>query len=84
MEEQKMRNLKKLLRRRGEDHHKIVTSYLMGMAELEERARSCYAEYISLDSDQFAEMILFDACFIVGLFPNNRPDGELYYKTKRP
>lgn len=51
-----------------EDHYNIVTSYLMGMTELEERARSCYVESISLDSDQFAEMILLDVALSLGCF----------------
>lgn len=47
----------------------------MGMIELQERARSRYAESISLDSDEFLEMILLDVCIIVELFPNNKPDS---------
>ncbi|KAK9174703.1 hypothetical protein WN943_000051 [Citrus x changshan-huyou] len=38
------------------------------MKDLEKRARRCYSEPVSLSSDQFAIMMLLDACFIVEVF----------------
>ena len=38
------------------------------MRTLGERARKCYAESVSLEQDQFVEMMLLDACFMTELF----------------
>ncbi|KAB1224341.1 GDSL esterase/lipase CPRD49 [Morella rubra] len=65
MEEQKLRYLQSMLNRRNE---KSVEKYIMALRELEGRARSCYAECFSLNTDEFAEMMLLDGCFIIELF----------------
>ncbi|KAJ4722909.1 hypothetical protein OWV82_006340 [Melia azedarach] len=83
MEEQKLRYLKLLLLRRKESN---LTRYAKAMRELEEKARACYAEIVFLKTDEFVEMLILDACFIVELFrrcemselnDNNDPD---FYK----
>ncbi|KAH9680866.1 transmembrane protein [Citrus sinensis] len=45
-----------------------VTRYVTAMRTLGERARKCYAESVSLEQDQFVEMMLLDACFMTELF----------------
>ncbi|KAI8012379.1 UPF0481 protein [Camellia lanceoleosa] len=62
MEEHKLRYLQQLLQRRNET---TVERYIVAMRESEERARKFYAEPISLDSNEFVEMMLLDSCFIV-------------------
>ncbi|OMO88296.1 hypothetical protein COLO4_20319 [Corchorus olitorius] len=64
MEDQKVWFLHKLLEERDEAD---VSRYVAKMRELEERARSCYADPISLNSDDFVKLLLLDACFIVQL-----------------
>jgi hypothetical protein len=65
MEEHKLWYLKLLLQRRSESS---VKRYIDAMGELEESARKCYAEPISLNSNEFIEMLLLDGCFIIELF----------------
>ncbi|XP_059446781.1 UPF0481 protein At3g47200-like [Corylus avellana] len=65
MEEHKLRYLHLLLRRINENS---VEAYISAMRELEGRARRCYAEPISLTTDEFVEMMLLDGCFIIELF----------------
>ena len=43
-----------------------ITGALEGLAE--SRARNYYSEVISMSSDDFIEMMVLDACFIVELF----------------
>ncbi|KAL4273165.1 hypothetical protein GQ457_13G016650 [Hibiscus cannabinus] len=64
MEEHKIRFLRMLLDETKENN---ITNYVMIMRELEDRARKCYAEPIGLDTDDFVEMMLVDACFIIQL-----------------
>ncbi|KAK1591901.1 hypothetical protein Q3G72_015633 [Acer saccharum] len=64
MEQDKIRYLRKLLQRTGESK---LSSYVTTMRTLEKRARGCYKESVSLESDQFVEMMLLDGCFIVEL-----------------
>lgn len=40
----------------------------MAMKDLEKMADRCYSKPVSLSSDQFAVMMLLDACFIIELF----------------
>ncbi|TYH01592.1 hypothetical protein ES288_A09G071500v1 [Gossypium darwinii] len=63
MEEHKFRFLGMLLNEMKED----VTNYVMVMRESEDRARKCYADQLDLDTDDFVEMMLIDACFIIQL-----------------
>jgi hypothetical protein len=65
MEEHKLGYLQQLLQRRNESS---VERYIKAMRELEGRARRCYAEPISLTTDEFVEMMLLDGCFIIELF----------------
>ncbi|KAF8389508.1 hypothetical protein HHK36_026203 [Tetracentron sinense] len=47
-------------------YHKInLQSCLENLRRLEGRARQCYVERISLNSNQFVEMMLFDGVFII-------------------
>ncbi|XP_059653127.1 UPF0481 protein At3g47200-like [Cornus florida] len=62
MEEHKSKYLQQLLQRRNESS---VDKYVAKLRALEEEARSCYAEPISLDKDKFVEMMLVDGCFII-------------------
>ncbi|RDY03334.1 UPF0481 protein, partial [Mucuna pruriens] len=45
-----------------------IGDFVSTLQNLEERIRSCYAEPITYNSDDFLEMILIDACFIIELF----------------
>ncbi|THG05347.1 hypothetical protein TEA_002642 [Camellia sinensis var. sinensis] len=38
------------------------------MRDLQERARRCYADSVSLNKDEFVVMMLLDSCFIIELF----------------
>ncbi|XP_048129417.1 UPF0481 protein At3g47200-like [Rhodamnia argentea] len=62
MEEQKMRCVQRLLKRRGEES---VHRYMPILREMEQRARDCYAETIPLSQNEFLAMMLIDGCFIV-------------------
>ncbi|XAR54477.1 hypothetical protein NMG60_11029621 [Bertholletia excelsa] len=62
MEHVKLRYLQKLCRQRNEDS---VDKYVKAMREVEEKARGCYAEHISLSKDGFVEMLVIDGCFII-------------------
>ncbi|RDY03338.1 UPF0481 protein, partial [Mucuna pruriens] len=45
-----------------------MRDFVLTLQNLEEEIRSCYAEPIKYNSDDFLEMILIDACFIIELF----------------
>ncbi|XP_022735604.1 UPF0481 protein At3g47200-like [Durio zibethinus] len=64
MEAHKIHYLQMLLNEREEND---VSKYVTKMRELEERARQCYAEPVSLGTDDFVKMMLLDGCFIVQL-----------------
>ncbi|KAF8407088.1 hypothetical protein HHK36_006213 [Tetracentron sinense] len=55
-----------------------LKSYINATKNLEEHSRQCYAETIILSSDEFVEMMLLDACFLVELFHS----GD--FSTKMP
>ncbi|KAB8726144.1 hypothetical protein FH972_026417 [Carpinus fangiana] len=65
MEDHKLLYLQQLLQRKNESS---VERYIKAMRELEERARRCYAEPISLSTNEFVEMMLLDGCFLIELF----------------
>ncbi|XXG72292.1 hypothetical protein AAC387_Pa07g1425 [Persea americana] len=65
MEEHKWRYLHDILSRNREGS---LEQYLVAVKELEERARDCYSEVITLDSNSFVEMMVLDGCFIIELF----------------
>ncbi|XP_010259809.1 PREDICTED: UPF0481 protein At3g47200-like [Nelumbo nucifera] len=62
-EEHKLRYLKDFLGRSTKT--KGIKDCVEAIAELEDRARRCYAEGIPLDSEKFVKMMLLDGCFIV-------------------
>ncbi|OMO53037.1 hypothetical protein CCACVL1_28932 [Corchorus capsularis] len=64
MEELKIRFLQKLIEETKETD---ISRYVLKMRELEERARKCYAEPVSLESNDFITMLVLDGCFIVQL-----------------
>ncbi|KAF8407684.1 hypothetical protein HHK36_006819 [Tetracentron sinense] len=45
-----------------------LKSCINATRSLEELSRQCYAETIILSSDEFVEIMLLDACFLVELF----------------
>ncbi|KAK0607147.1 hypothetical protein LWI29_010259 [Acer saccharum] len=82
MEQDKIRYLRKLLQRTGESK---LSSYVTTMRTLEKRARGCYKESVSLESDEFVEMMLLDGCFIVELIhkcimPELREDDDPIFR----
>ncbi|KAH9650194.1 transmembrane protein [Citrus sinensis] len=82
-EEHKTRYLQNLLHRRG--LNRSLSDYVMTMRALEEKARKCYAGYISLDKEEFLEMMLLDGCFIVEVIRKNlrkelREDNDPIFK----
>ncbi|KAI3460543.1 hypothetical protein Pfo_017206 [Paulownia fortunei] len=64
MEQHKVRYLRQLLQRRDE---LSIEKCVVGVRELEEKARRCYAKSIQLDQDEFVEMLLLDGCFVIEL-----------------
>ncbi|XP_030540073.1 UPF0481 protein At3g47200-like [Rhodamnia argentea] len=64
MEEQKMRCVQRLLKRRDEES---FHRYMPILREMEQRARDCYAETIHLPQNEFLAMMLIDGCFVVEL-----------------
>ncbi|KAL3507465.1 hypothetical protein ACH5RR_032847 [Cinchona calisaya] len=64
MEKYKLRYLQDLLDRSGETSPEI---YISALTNLEEQARSFYADEISLGEDDFVEMMLLDGFFIIEL-----------------
>ncbi|XP_031285197.1 UPF0481 protein At3g47200-like [Pistacia vera] len=61
MEKEKQRYLKEFLERTGAK----LDDLLNLITEKEQQLRSCYAEEIELDREEFVEMILVDATFII-------------------
>lgn len=91
MEEQKLRYLNALIRRREarEDvprRHQLRT-YSAVLEEEEDRARDYYAETVNLDRNDFIEMMLLDGCFIIEYFrkategSNRERDMDPLFKT---
>ncbi|KAL0377679.1 UNVERIFIED_CONTAM: hypothetical protein Sradi_3073400 [Sesamum radiatum] len=64
MDRQKWRALHHILKRTNQD----IELYLDAVRELEEKARACYEGPICLSSNEFVEMMVLDACFILELF----------------
>ncbi|XP_027165319.1 UPF0481 protein At3g47200-like [Coffea eugenioides] len=62
MEMYKLRYLNMLLHRRGESSAK---NYVQAMAELQEEAKSSYADEINLSDGDFVEMLCLDGCFVI-------------------
>ncbi|XP_078174211.1 UPF0481 protein At3g47200-like [Carex rostrata] len=75
MESEKLRFVRKML-----DINTDVTleDYLEELRKLESTARKCYYESVDMESDEFIEMLLYDACFIVQLIVNwSFPDSDI-------
>lgn len=68
MDNQKYRYIWQLLRRKNEHN---VNNYVVAMRKLVDKARHCYAEPISLQTDSFLMMIVIDGLFIAELFLKN-------------
>ncbi|XP_057789332.1 UPF0481 protein At3g47200-like [Salvia miltiorrhiza] len=64
MEQHKLRYLRKTLGRRDE---LSVEKCVLEVRRMEEKARLYYAKSISLDQDEFVEMLLLDGCFVIEL-----------------
>ncbi|XP_042507538.1 UPF0481 protein At3g47200-like [Macadamia integrifolia] len=64
IEEHKWRFLGSLLSR-TQSKGLTLEDYVRDAKRLEPKARECYSETISLDSDEFAEMVVLDSCFII-------------------
>jgi len=80
MEELKLKYLKGFLDRTGLPMREFVVK----IKEMEESniIRSCYADTIKCNSDDFLKMILLDACFIIELFLRWNNNSE--WKGKDP
>ncbi|KAJ3688816.1 hypothetical protein LUZ61_017980 [Rhynchospora tenuis] len=77
MEEQKRQYVQKML---YENPDVTLNDYLEVLRKLEPVARLCYYEKIYMDADEFIEMLLFDACFIIQLAVNwSFPDDDIVY-----
>ncbi|KAK9285448.1 hypothetical protein L1049_024641 [Liquidambar formosana] len=53
--------------------------FIKAITDMEPGCRECYAEQISLSSDEFVEMMVVDGCFIIELFrkyTSMAPTGE--------
>lgn len=75
MEGQKKQYLQQML---SENPDVTLDDYLGVLRKLEPEARRCYYENIEMDSDEFLEMLLFDACFIIQLAVNwSFPDYDI-------
>ncbi|XP_010030554.2 UPF0481 protein At3g47200-like [Eucalyptus grandis] len=61
----KWRCLHRMLRRTN--NYKIVP-YPDSVKDVEDRARTCYEGKINMSSDEFAEMMVLDGCFVIELF----------------
>ncbi|KAI7981907.1 UPF0481 protein [Camellia lanceoleosa] len=64
MEEHKLRYLQLLVERKDEADSE---RYVFAIRSLEQEARRCYAEPISLSPDEMIEMLILDGCFIIEL-----------------
>ncbi|KAK6944007.1 Protein of unknown function DUF247, plant [Dillenia turbinata] len=56
------------LLQRVERKGNALEHFFRAMQDAEEKARNCYSESIPMSSNDFAEMLLLDGCFIVELF----------------
>ncbi|KAK9101943.1 hypothetical protein Sjap_019197 [Stephania japonica] len=74
----KLHYLKQFLRRRPSITLKACMKDCVRMLKSHEKtARECYADDITLTSDEFVEMMMLDGCFIVELFLRSRNQLEL-------
>ncbi|PON67192.1 hypothetical protein TorRG33x02_265600 [Trema orientale] len=64
MDRHKWRSLHQILKRTNQD----IKLYIDSVKELEEKARACYEGPITLNSNEFVEMMVLDGCFVLELF----------------
>ncbi|KAK9075038.1 hypothetical protein SSX86_003357 [Deinandra increscens subsp. villosa] len=64
MDRHKWRAFHQILKRGDQD----AKLYLDTIKELEERVRDCYEGQITISSNEFVEMMVLDACFVLELF----------------
>ncbi|XP_078160929.1 UPF0481 protein At3g47200-like [Carex rostrata] len=75
MENEKLRYVRKML---YENPDVTLEDYLEVLRKLESTARKCYYESFEMESNEFIEMLLCDACFIVQLIVNwSFPDSDI-------
>ncbi|KAK9726760.1 hypothetical protein RND81_05G235400 [Saponaria officinalis] len=67
MQEHKLRYVQNFLRR---NEGLTLKDYLRAIKGLENEARECYIESVSLSSDEFVEMMFVDGCFVIEFFVN--------------
>ncbi|KAK1292122.1 UPF0481 protein [Acorus calamus] len=72
MEEHKWRMARRLFDKHPEDK---LEECLQKMMALEGRARSCYSERVDMGSREFAEMMLLDGCFILGILLREKKEA---------
>ncbi|XP_027116698.1 UPF0481 protein At3g47200-like [Coffea arabica] len=77
MEQYKLMYLNVLLHRRGESSAK---KYVEAMVELQQQAKSSYAEEINLEAVDFVEMLCLDGCFVIE-FLRKLSQPELYNES---
>uniref|UniRef100_A0A6N2L1C3 Uncharacterized protein n=1 Tax=Salix viminalis TaxID=40686 RepID=A0A6N2L1C3_SALVM len=77
MEKEKLKYLKKLTERDGMDEEKM-RDIVISIRKEEERLRYCYSEKLKKteSSDDFVEMILLDAVFIIQFFLESNDDTD--------
>ncbi|KAK9280957.1 hypothetical protein L1049_003848 [Liquidambar formosana] len=68
MDQHKLWYLRSLLVRKKDDT--TLERYISELNKLQIEARSCYADFISLNDDEFVEMMLLDGCFIIEFVRN--------------
>ncbi|XP_027116706.2 UPF0481 protein At3g47200-like [Coffea arabica] len=73
MEKHKLRYFKEILRRKGESS---AEKYIIALANLQDQARRCYAEEISLSEDDFVDMLCLDGCFVIEFLRKRRHPGS--------
>ncbi|XP_010503684.1 PREDICTED: UPF0481 protein At3g47200-like [Camelina sativa] len=64
MDRHKWRAVNRVLKRTNQG----IKMYIDAMRELEEKARACYEGPLSLNSNDFIEMLVLDGCFVLELF----------------
>lgn len=64
MDRHKWRAVNRVLKRTNQG----IKMYIDAMRELEEKARACYEGPLSLNSNEFIEMLVLDGCFVLELF----------------
>ncbi|XP_012853089.1 PREDICTED: uncharacterized protein LOC105972658 [Erythranthe guttata] len=73
MEDHKLCYLRLILERKEINN---IETYVSAIEPLEEEARKCYAEPITLNSPDFLEMLILDGCFIIDLNFREDEDNE--------